>query len=157
MNSDNYLRLRDALAVPAYAGLSNAEAAAMLNAPTVERTRRFEWREARRKAILAGRWSMVLVRARQTPSLPPVTGLDRAILAAINATSMEVDQEIDPAIEDEWQVLLDGLDALVASNDLTAEVADAIRALGAEAVSPASEIGWPAVSEHDVAHARGMA
>lgn len=150
----DYAALRALLAEAPYAGLDDAAAVAALNAATVERPRRFRWREARRLAQLAGTWPLVVVRARQTPVLPPGGAQDLAILAAINATSMDDDQEIDPANASEWAAFSAGLSALTASGDLSEAVADAIRALGVEMVSPASEIGWGAVSVHDVAHAR---
>lgn len=152
----DYAALRALLAEEPYAGLDDAAAAVALNAPTVGRVRRFRWREARRLAQMAGTWPLVVVRARQTPVLPPGGAQDFAILAAINAVSMDDDQEIDPSHEAEWQAFSAGLGALTASGDLSELVADAIRGLGVEMVSPAAEIGWPAVSGDDVSHARGL-
>lgn len=143
----DYAALRALLAEEPYAGMDDAAAAVALNAATVERPRRFRWREARRLAQMARRWPMVLVRARQTPSLPPATEQDFAILAAINATSMDDDQEIDPANTGEWAAFSAGLSALTASGDLSEVVADAIRALGVEMVTPAQSVGWGILSE----------
>lgn len=153
----DYAALRALLAEEPYAGMDDVAAAVALSAATVERPRRFRWREARRVAQMAGTWPLVVVRARQTPTLPPAGAQDMAILAAINAVGMDDDQEIDPTNEAEWAAFSAGLDALTASGDLSEAVADAIRALGVETVTPASEIGWAGVTVHDVAHARGMA
>jgi hypothetical protein len=158
MSQSLYLSLRGLVAGSgAYAELSDAAAASALNATTVQRTRRFLWREARRLAQMAGNWPLVVVRARQTPTLPPNGAQDYAILAAINAVSMDDDQEIDPANQSEWQAFCIGLGALTTSSDLSQEVADAIQALGAETISPAAEVGWIGeVTAADVAHAREM-
>lgn len=153
----DYAALRALLAEEPYAGMDDAAAAAALNAATVERPRRFRWREARRVAQMAGTWPLVVVRARQTPTLPPAGAQDMAILAAINAVGMDDDQEIDPTNASEWAAFSAGLSALTASGDLSEAVADAIRALGVETVTPAQSVGWELVSAAEVARARSMA
>lgn len=133
-----------------------AEAAALLNAASVSRPRAFAWREARSLAQRLGRWGYVLSRARLTPVVPIATIDDAAILAAIHAASMDADQVIDPADAAAWAEMEQGLDVLLAVGDLTAPCAAAIRALGAETISPAAAIGWPPVTADDITHARSL-
>ena len=152
----SYEALRDLVNGAAYAGLSDAEAADAVNAATVSRVRVFRWGDARSEAIRHGRWGYVLARARLTPVVPVATAADAAIMAAIQAANMEATQEIAPSDDDAWAALCQGLAALQASGDITQACSDAIMALGAEDVSPATMIGWPAVTVHDVAHARSL-
>jgi hypothetical protein len=79
-----------------------------------------------------------------------------AILAAINATSMDDSRSINPGDGPSWAAFTGGLAALVAVGDIPQALSNAIVALGTEHVSPASLIGWPPVSEHDIVRARSI-
>lgn len=118
-----------------YAGKSAAEIAALMNAPQPApvpqpEPRPFRWRQAKAIAQMHVRWAFIVLRARGTPAVPPTTAADWATVAAINATSMADDQEIDPTDAAKWTAFTDGLAAFVTSGDLTQPIADEIAALG---------------------------
>lgn len=152
----DYRRLKTKLAEAPYAGLSHAEAATALRTRTKTRSRPVVWRDVKGTALRTGHWAMVAALSRNTPSLPPATPQDMAILAAINAVAMDDSRKIDPDDPGEWQPFVASIGALRTAGCLTQEVADAVLALGTETISEGAEIGWPAVTEFDVEAARGM-
>lgn len=127
-----------------------AERLADLQARVVSVARVVRWREVRALALAHGRWARLVVRARQTPAIPPATEADAAILAAINATSMADDQELDPGPSAEASAFQAGLAALVAVGDVTPDLAAAI---GALFIAEAPE--FPGVGLPDL-HAAGL-
>lgn len=118
-----------------YAGKTAAEIAALMSVPVPApipepEHRPFAWGEARGIAQAHGCWPMIVLRARGTPSMPPQTAEDGAILAAINAVSTEREQKIDASNPAEWGAFSQGVAAFLAVGDLTSAAANAILALG---------------------------
>jgi hypothetical protein len=123
--------------------------AAAINAQTVTATGApFQWLAAKVLARTAptGDWARIVARSRQTPTLPPVTPTDAAILAAINATESGDTDLIDPGSTATWAAFQGGISALEASGDLASATASAILAL-ADPTLPAWQ---PPVTEGDI-------
>ena len=129
----------------------HAAAAVAINAPTVTTTGQpFLWSQATfiARTSVTGDWGRIVARSRQTPALPPVTAIDFAILAAINAVEgvgTDVIHPVDPA----WAAMQAGFAALLATGDISAATVAAIEALTIS-VSPAWE---PPVTADDIASA----
>ena len=119
-----------------YSGQSAQAQATLANAPYTTADialvgQPFKWGRAKSIAQTSpnASWARIEVRARSTPAIPPAGIVDGAILTAINAVSMDVDQIIYPADAASWGALLRGLGALQAVGDLTAADVAAIAAL----------------------------
>lgn len=109
-----------------------AAAAAALNAQTVSQTNRpILWADAKKVARTSstGDWSRIVARSKQTPTLPPATANDAAILAAINAVESEDGDLIDPANSAQWTTFINGISSLEAAGDLSSATAAAIQGL----------------------------
>jgi hypothetical protein len=147
------LQAADAALVPTQS--DPAQAAIVLNAQTIILNNQpVAWPAAKRIARTSstGDWARIVARARQIPTLPPMTATDAAILAAINAIESEDTDIIDPANTAEWTAFQTGLNALQATGDISVATISAISALTTSIV-PA----WiPAVTAGDVQTARGQ-
>ncbi|WP_372918756.1 hypothetical protein [Sandarakinorhabdus sp.] len=152
----DYPALAALMATQPYAGLTNAEAAAALRAATVPVTVAVPWRDIRAVAQSAGDWAFIVARSRQVATLPVATFADAAIVAATHASTMEGGQTIAADDSAGWATFLQGLGVLVAAGDVTLATSDAVKALRTAKIAPASQLGWPQVTEHDVAHARRL-
>jgi hypothetical protein len=122
---------------------------AAINAQTITLTNQpFAWSVAKALARTAttGDWSRIVARARQTPTLPPATATDAAILMAINAVEAEDADVMDPTNAERWATLQAGLAALQAIGDISAATVAAINAL-----TTVTQPAWvPAVTAGDV-------
>lgn len=130
-------------------------ATAALNAQIMTATNQtFTWLQAKTVAqtSITGDWSRIVARSRQTPTIPPVTGTDVAILAAINATEMSDTQVIDPTIAAGWSAVQSGLSALQTIGDLSSASVSAINAL----TTVTSPVWSPALTAGDVQTARAQ-
>lgn len=113
----------DLKAADAALGIDDPAAAAVaLNAQTTTLTDQvILWRNAKRTAreSTTGDWSRIVARARLQPSLPPTSGTDVAILAAINAVESADNDMIDPNDPGSWGAWQNGLAALHGVGDLS--------------------------------------
>jgi hypothetical protein len=132
-----------------YAGKTATQIAALMAAPVPAPTpdpvpRAFKWGDARGIAQSHGCWPLIVLRARATPTIPPATVTDGAVLAAINAVSTEREQVIDATDAAVWQAFTTGIAAFRAVGDLTEAAVTAILALGTEQppTPPAGPSRW---------------
>lgn len=155
----DYRTLKAELALPAYAGLSDAAAADALNAPiAAERALQSVdlaalWARPRQ----AQAWTSVLGRARlaadKAANSDALRGRGATVLALIEHNGLG---EFNPAAATQRDALLAFLDQLVLDAIMTAAERTATIAALAVATSAAERIGWPPVTAADVAHARSI-
>lgn len=154
MSGDPYLRLRAIVTGDgAYAALPDAEAAAAINAATVQRARPIPAVEVKK---LWGQ-RMVLAAAK-------IASEDAALPAAVRVVCLatydnlmgDLFSDLDPADPAQAPTITEFLDGLQVAGVLTDAVRAETLALAQETVSLAASIGWPAVTEHDIAHARSL-
>jgi hypothetical protein len=150
MSEIDYLRLRDALAAPAHAGLSDAAAAEALMQPEtvwVDVPIAALESHCRRNLILSTLAERV---AEAAPGL--ARRVAQELLGMIGGKLSMIEMSKQATRED----VLAMLGGLQAAEWLSADEVTGIRALGQEQRPKCAALGWSAVSEHDVAHARGI-
>ena len=126
--------------------------AAALNTQTTTLTNQpFTLGQARviARQSLAGDWARIVMRSRQTATLPPATATDAAVLAAINVCAGSDGDVIDPNSSATWAAWQAGMAALEASGDLSSASAAAIAALTTKTV----EVWQPALTAGDIQNA----
>lgn len=146
----DYAALKAEIALPAYAGMTDAQIAAALVAPLALTGQPFAWGAAKRVAQVSGAWGKIIKRAQLVPSGAPG---DEAIYAAANAVSMDDAQAMDPAETSGWAAFQSGIGALQTAGDLSAADVAALAALGNQATTRAAQIGWVILTQMDEASA----
>lgn len=145
--------LKSELQAAKYAGKSAAQCLAILIGQTASVSAPFTWGAAvvamQKSANFS--WPRIIARSKQSPTLPPASGLDYAILAAINAVSTPMDRIIDSMDTVGWATVQGGMQALQGVGDMTAADVAAIVALVSQTL-PA----WPGITIRDVWIALGQ-
>lgn len=147
----DYLALKTELAKPAYTGLSDAAAAAALNAASVASETPVNGSDigklwARRKVLGAAR-----ERANNTTA---TVAQRQNAWSAIEMVAQDGFSGLDPNNPAQRTALVAFIDSLVTDGIMTAADKTATLALLARTQTPAQVIGWPPVTDVDVAFAR---
>lgn len=140
----DYFALRDEIALPAYAGLSDTEIAVVLNAETVATIRDVPTHEARALLLATGEWAAIVLAAR--------AGNAYAITAEDTLRLTETLQVASNAAY--WQAVQTLLGALVTDGALSSGTRDALLALRDTTTSRAAQLGLGVVQPCDVQTAR---
>lgn len=133
-----------------YAGMSDADAASSLNVANRTLRRLVPTWEVKQHAIENGYWAAVKITAEGGAGIPiEVRGLaisarDWIDDAAGKIQTLDMDRPSTLAM----------IAGMVASTLMTQGNADSLSALANQSISRATEIGWPPVTEHDIAAAR---
>jgi hypothetical protein len=148
----NYAALKSEVAKPEYAGMSDAQIAAALNATTVETIRDVPTSEARALLLSTGEWGGIVMLARATPS---ETIPAEAVAAAITAEdTLRLTVTLELTRDAYWQAVQTLLGGLVAAGVLSAGTRAALLALRETTTSRAAQLGWSEIRTTDIETAR---
>jgi hypothetical protein len=148
----DYVALAAELTKPAYAGLDDAAAAVAVMSASVTTDRRVPSAEVARLWARRG----VLAKAREAGENGGTAGARELGWRVLDIVTFDVLGDLDTTDADDKAEFSTMLNAMVNASLMTADVRTETVALITRAVSPASLIGWPVVTEHDVARARSI-
>lgn len=142
----NYAVLRAELTLPAYAGMTDAAAADALNAP-IAITVAIPTKSIRRHLSMVGKLGAIQLAARGTDA---TAALAQNFLSVIEPGAFNDLDAMDPAVA----AAINGMgEAMIQAGLFAQSDLDAIWAFADGVTSRAGQLGWPTVSQHDVAKA----
>lgn len=146
----NYAALKAEIAGPAYAGLSDAQIAAALNAPTVDVHRDVPAREIETLLLRSTEWGKVVRTADGRRAAPEAI----ADICISLVTAAERGRDLASASEEDFGRLQAMAEALVDAEVLSDTIRDALLALRTVQISRAAQLGLGAVTAGDVQTAK---
>lgn len=149
----DYAALKAEIALPAYAGMSDAAIAAALNAATVDIVRKVPTWEARALLLATGEWGAIKLLSRQSPTM----GTPEAQAVAVAITTIDSMTEttvLDADQADAFAAMQTMVGVLQAAGVLSAGTGAAMLALRNTKTSRAAQLGLGPVRPGDVAAAR---
>ena len=153
----DYAALKAEIELPAYAGMSDDDIAAALNAATVPVETSVSTKAIRRYMMLTGAWAKIALVSEGvnlgagTPTIPHRV----AAITALAAVGPGAFDDFDLQDSNVRAPMAAMLHALVEIGAISQSDKNAVLDLRKTTVSRASQIGWPSVGANDVAHARG--
>ncbi|MEE4290659.1 MAG: hypothetical protein V2J13_02820 [Cycloclasticus sp.] len=141
----DYQTLKTELLEPVYSGLSDADAAVLLNTENISIKQEIESHDIRQYLMLVD----LLIVIENGAS-------DAAIKAARALDIFPVFNMANPMIEGKFIAILDGLVADVTIPDFLEAHKNTILSMGNKTISRANELGLGAVREGDIQFARGL-
>jgi hypothetical protein len=153
----DYADLKAELALPAYGGMTDQQAADALNAVNIAVTVDAQVRDVLSTLIVRPAWPKIELLSREAPNQDATH--DTALAAAVALVRL-VETFKDGIVEmtnPTVAAMVEGqLDAFVAAGVMAADDKAAVLALSSATVSRASQIGWAGVTDLDVAKARAL-
>jgi hypothetical protein len=147
----DYAALRAEIAQPAYAGLSDAEIAAALNAE-IDAVRNVATSDARALLLATGEWGAITLLARQEPSESVPA---EAIAAAITAIdTLKLTEVLETTKTPYWQAVQAMVAGLQAAGVLSEATGTALLGLRETTTTRAAQLGLGQVSPGDIQTAR---
>lgn len=131
----------------AQADALNAQVQALINRATTYGAVR-----AILKQAPTGDWAKIVARSKTTATLPPVTGADIGVLAAILLVSVEDADVLDPNLTAFWTQFTSWMGNLATLGDLSAASRTAVLAL----ISGTGPVWLPAITPRDIWIAQGQ-
>lgn len=157
----DYVALKAKLAKPGYTNLTNAAAAAALNEPTINTFVDVQWSALRQILMGNGDWGTLVYTERRTAGAflgGAAYSVATQVMAIEFADSCRFGGTLhtsDAAVRTRMGSRLNTL-----AGATVAAISEASRqemiALATATISTAASIGWPPVTEHDVAKARSI-
>lgn len=148
----DYPALKAEIALPVYAGMTDAEIAVSLNAPTISYMQDVICSDARAILFATGEYGGIVLLSREVPSGTVPASLVAAAITAI--ATLDQAQAIQASNSTAWGAVQQMLGAFVQAGTLSQASNDALLALAPATTSRAEQLGFIPVYEADIQAAR---